>query len=209
MENILLPKVSVIVPYNKNRGWLYDCIWSIVTQDYEGEIEILLSKSNERVGTNINRAVQKATGEYIKFIPEDDMLTPNCIRESVAGIGQFDVIHGNAYYIENGSIVRIAIPQKKSFGLGDMLSKNYVHGGTLFFKRDVLLNEPFDESLWTAEEYELNLRLLKKGYTFGYVDAFMTYNRLHGLQKSIGNKAIEYQRTRMKEIERIKRMYWL
>jgi glycosyltransferase involved in cell wall biosynthesis len=205
----MLPKVSVIVPYNKNRGWLYDCIWSIVTQDYAGEIEVLLSKSNDRVGTNINRAVEKATGEYIKFIPEDDMLTPNCIRESVAGIGQFDVIHGNAYFIENGSIVRISIPQKKSFGLDDMLSKNYVHGGTLFFKRDVLLNEPFDESLWTAEEYELNLRLLKKGFTFGYVDAFMTYNRLHGLQKSIGNKAIEYQRTRMKEIERIKRMYWL
>jgi glycosyltransferase involved in cell wall biosynthesis len=205
----MLPKVSVIVPYNKNRGWLYDCIWSIVTQDYAGEIEILLSKSNERVGTNINRAVKKATGDFVKFIAEDDMLTPNCIRESVEGIGQFDVIHGNAYIIENGSIVNVFYPNLKELTLDAMLSSNRVHGGTLFFKRDALVNEPFDESLWTGEEYELNLRLLKKGYTFGYVDAFMTYNRRHGLQKSTGNKAVEYQRKRTKEIERIKRMYWL
>lgn len=209
MENTTLPKVSVIIPYNRNRGWLFDCVRSIVMQDYDGEIEMILSKSDEGVGTNINRAIEIATGEYIKFIPEDDMLTRNCISDSVDAIKQFDVIHGNAYMIKDGAIVRSFIPDLKELDLNKMLTTNRLHGGTLFYKAPILKESRFDESLWTAEEYELNLRLLKQGAKFGYCDSFLTYNRLHELQKSIGNKAIEYQRKRTKEIERIKRMYWI
>lgn len=208
-ENTTLPKVSVIIPYNRNRGWLFECIRSIVMQDYEGEIEILLSKSDERVGTNINRAIEISTGEYIKFIAEDDMLTRNCVSDSVEAIKKFDVIHGNAHMIKDGAIVRSFIPDLKEFDLNKMLTANRVHGGTLFYKASILKENRFDESLWTGEEYELNLRLLKQGFKFGYCDSFLTYNRLHELQKSIGDKAIEYQRKRTKEIERIKRMYWI
>lgn len=209
MENTTLSKVSVIIPYNHNRGWLFDCIASIVMQDYKGEIEILLSKSDERVGTNINRAIELATGEYIKFIAEDDMLTQNCISDSVEAIKGFDAIHGNAHYIKDGCIVKSFVPDLKEFDLNKMLTTNRLHGGTLFYKASVLKENKFNESLWTAEEYELNLRLLKQGVKFGYCDSFLTYNRVHELQKSIGNKEIEYQRKRTKETERIKRMYWI
>lgn len=209
MENTTLSKVSVIIPYNHNRGWLFDCIASIVMQDYKGEIEILLSKADAGVGTNINRAIEVATGDYIKFIPEDDMLTRNCISDSVEAIKGYDLIHGNAYYIKDGAVIKSFVPDLKEFDLNKMLTTNRVHGGTLFYKASVLKKNRFDESLWTAEEYELNLRLLKHGVKFGYCDSFLTYNRVHGLQKSVGNKEIEYQRKRTKEIERIKRMYWI
>jgi|SRR6186713_767912 len=202
-----MKKVTVIIPYNKNRGWLFDCIMSIFASDYNGEIEIILSKSDNGVGYNINRAIELATGDYIKFIAEDDMLTPNCISDSVEAIEFFDVIHGNAYYIRDGVITGNFIPASHSPVLDQMLNRNKFHGGTLFYRAEVLKQNMFDESLWTGEEYELNLRLIKKGFKFGYCDSYMTYNRQHELQKSIGNKDSEYQRKRTKAIELIKKMY--
>jgi glycosyltransferase involved in cell wall biosynthesis len=209
MENTMLPKVSIIIPYNRNRGWLYDCVRSVFASDYKGQIEVILSKSDAGVSTNINKAIEVATGDYIKFIAEDDMITANCISDSLEAIKSHDVIHGKAYYIKDGAIVNSFTPNIHEPTLNQMLTVNRLHGGTLFYKASVLKENLFDESLWTGEEYELNLRLLKQGIKFGYCDSFLTYNRLHSEQKSIGNKAIEYQRKRAKEIERIKRMYWI
>lgn len=202
-----MKKVSVIIPYNKNRGWLFDCIQSVFNQDYPGEIELILSKSDAGVSENINRGIKLATGDYIKFLPEDDMLTPNCISDSVEAIKHADMIHGNAYYITNGKITGNFVPATQRPKLDQMLRVNRIHGGTLLYRAKVLKGNLFNESLWTGEEYELNLRLLSKGYEFAYCDSYLTYNRQHPLQKSIGNKSTEYQSKRAKEIERIKQMY--
>lgn len=201
----MLPKVSIIIPYKINRGWLYDCVRSIMVQTYQGQIEIILSSSDNGVSNNINRCIQMASGDYIKFIAEDDMLTPNCIEDSVKSIQGFDAIHGNAYYIKDNSIVKSFEPEVKQLDLRSMLDRNHIHGGTLMYKSEVLKSNLFNESLWTGEEYELNLRLLKKGFKFNYCDSYMTYNRLHEGQKSIGNKDLDYQRKRSAEILRIKR----
>jgi glycosyltransferase involved in cell wall biosynthesis len=202
----MLCKVSIIIPCNKNRGWLYDCIKSIYLSDYKGAIEVILSKSDSSVSYNINRAIELCTGDYIKFIAEDDMITSNCISDSIKAFNCCDVICGKAYYLENGFLTG-TFEGKKDVTLSNMLQSNIVHGGTLMYKASVLKANLFDESLWTGEEYELNLRLLSKGFTFGYCDSFLTYNRQHELQKSIGNKASEYQKKRSIEIERIKQMY--
>lgn len=202
-----MKKVSIIIPYNKNRGWLFECIESVFNQDYQGEIELILSKSDAGVSENINRGIELATGDYIKFLPEDDMLTPNCISDSVDAIQYADVIHGNAYYFTDGKITGNFVPTTKSPNLAQMIRVNRFHGGTLFYKAEVLKENRFNQSLWTGEEYELNLRLISNGYKFAYCDSYLTYNRQHPLQKSIGNKSTEYQAKRAKEIELIKKMY--
>ena len=48
MEDI---KVSVIIPYNKDRGWLNEAIESVNNQTHKN-IELILSQSDKRVIPN-------------------------------------------------------------------------------------------------------------------------------------------------------------
>jgi len=53
------------------------------------------------------------------------------------------------------------------------------------YRREMLLKVGgMNLAMWTAEEYELHIRLLKEGYKLGYVDAFVHRNRIHAHSKS-------------------------
>jgi GT2 family glycosyltransferase len=89
-----------------------------------------------------------------------------------------------------------------------LLVNNSIHGGTLLYDRVVFERYGlFNESLWTGEEYEFNLRILSKGAKIGYCNKMLYLYRRHVGQKSIGNMDPEYQAKRKDAIEDIKCMY--
>ena len=89
-----------------------------------------------------------------------------------------------------------------------MLRHNHVHGGTLMYRRDVFEKVGmFNETLWTGEEYEFNLRCLANGLKCKYVDDVLYYYRYHSRQKSIGTTDEGYQALRKEQIETIKSWY--
>jgi glycosyltransferase involved in cell wall biosynthesis len=199
--------VSIIIPYNVDRGYLNQAIESVKQQTYKGEIELILSQSDNGVSYNINRGVERAKGDYIKFFAEDDLLTPNCIEDSMNAIKYCDFIHGKAFNFHeqrpsrnNTHTPRVKIPK-----LSDMLVSNVIHGGTLFYRREMF--GQFDESLWTGEEYDFNMMLLSQGAKIGYVDKVVFNYRLHDFQKSIGKHTLEYKAKRKEAIEAIKNRY--
>ena len=200
------PKVSIIIPYNKDRGWLDNAIESVYNQTYKGRIELIESKSDKGVSYNINRGIEKATGDFIKWLPDDDILTNNCIEDSVKAIKNNDFIHGKAInFFENGLTTK-HIPSVKYPSLKQLAYFNHLHGGTIFYRRDVFERfGMFDEKLWTAEEYEYHLRIISKGALLGYCDSFLFKYRRHDNQKSIGKH--NRQAERQREIKRIKSLY--
>ena len=99
----MLPKVTIIIPYNKDRGWLNEAIESVNNQTYRGEIELILSQSDNGVSYNLNEGIRQATGDYIKYLCDDDRLTPNSILDSINSIQGFDFLHGRAVsFFEDG-----------------------------------------------------------------------------------------------------------
>lgn len=199
-------KVSVIIPYNKDRGFLKQAIESVENQTYP--TEIILSQSDKSVSYNINQGIKKATGEYIRFCSEDNLLTFLCIENSLKAIDGFDFIHGNAIdFWENGT-ERIYIPAIKRPTLQEMITLNVMHGGTVMYRRDCFDRfGGFDETLWCAEEYEFNMRLLSKGCFLNYCNSYLQRYRRHDKQKSLGNTGREYQAKRKKEINKIKNRF--
>ena len=175
-------KVTVIIPYKTDRGWLQEAINS-VPQD----VQCLVSQGEGNWPENFNKAYPKATGDFIRYLHEDDMLTENCVRDSVAAIKYFnaDFIHGNAieYYQHNGHQV-LWKPQIKTPTLKDMLVRNYIHSASVMYRREVFEKVGlYDERLNTAEEYEFHLRCLQAGLKLGYVDSPLAYYRRHPAQK--------------------------
>lgn len=73
----------------------------------------------------------------------------------------------------------IQIPTKQ-----DLLRKNVIHSATLMYRREVFEKVgKMNENLWTAEEFEFNLRCLSAGLQIGYCNAPLAYYRRHPEQK--------------------------
>jgi glycosyltransferase involved in cell wall biosynthesis len=180
-------KVSVIIPYKEDRGWLEEAIESIETQRFAGTLELILSKSNGNVSYNLNQGIKKATGDYIKYVCDDDKLAPHALRHSLRWIKDADFMHGSAInFFENGRI-ETYIPHPTHPTLERMLHNNVIHGGTLFYKANVFEKYGlFDETLDCAEEYDMNLRLLKNNAKLTYCNRILYHYRRHSAQKSLG-----------------------
>jgi glycosyltransferase involved in cell wall biosynthesis len=198
-------KVSVIIPSRNDRGYLKHAINSVKNQSYK-DIELLVSIGDCGVSENINKAIKISSGDIITYFADDDLLPSNAVKLAVEKMGNHSFIHGNAIRF-NKSMRLLHRPNNCYPSLKDLINYNHIHGGTCYYRAEVLKNNLFDETLTTGEEYELHLRLLSKGYSLGYINEVLFNYRLHDGQKSIGNMDREYQAKRKLIIDEIKNRY--
>lgn len=196
-------KVTVIIPYKVDRGWLKEAINSV-----PDDVQLIVSQGNGNWPENFNKVLGQAEGKYIKWLHEDDMLTSNCIEDSVKAIEEQDVdfIHGQALeiYAEPGRTPVHYIPAIEHPTVADLLKQNVFHCATLMYKREVFEKVGrLDETLNTAEEFEFNLRCLKAGLKVGYCPEILAFYRRHRLQKVRRVPKLE----RDKEREMVKAIY--
>jgi hypothetical protein len=194
-------KITVVIPYKIDRGWLKEAINSVPK-----DCQLLVSQGEGNWPENFNKVLDQAEGDYIRWLHEDDMLTPNSIEDSVRAIEEqeVDFIHGNAIEFFNDSDRIIYFkPQVKIPTIQDMLKKNPIHSATLMYKREVFEKLRLDETLNTAEEYEFNLRVLKNGFKIGYCATNLAFYRRHPEQKV----RIVSKEAKSKEREMVKDMY--
>jgi len=201
------PLVTVIIPYNKDRGFLKEAIKSVENQTYKN-VELILSYSENGVSFNLNEAIKISSGVYLRYLCEDDILPSDSIEVSVKRIQEedFDFIHGNS--LDFGENTINYVPEIKNPTLEELLDNNVINGGTVLYKRKVFVDYGlFDENLWTGEEYEFNLRLLYNKAKIGYCDETLSEYRCHANQKSIGNRNVEYQKIREWIFNKIRSRY--
>jgi len=173
-------EVSIIIPYNIDRGWLKDAVASV-----PDTVQLILSQGEGNWPQNFNKALHQAEGAYIKYLHEDDMLTPNCIEDSVRAIKEqrVDFIHGDAIQLSQSSGNRIIWKPKVLFPtLQQLLTKNTIHSATTMYRREVfdkvgLFNET--DQVRSFEEYEFNIRCLQMGMRIGYCPSTLAIYRRH------------------------------
>lgn len=195
--------VTVIIPYNKDRGWLKEAISSVP----EG-VQLLISQGPGNWPENFNKVLDQAEGDYVRWLHEDDMLTENCIEDSVKALEEqnADFIHGNAYeiFVDKENPLHLYRPKILFPTLQDLLQKNVMHSATMMYRRSVFEKVGFmDETLNTAEEFEFNLRCLRAGLKLGYCDKPLAYYRRHPGQKV---RVVPVQ-DKNKEREQVRAMY--
>ncbi len=207
-------KVSVIIPYNITRGYLEEAVDSVEKQTYKN-VELIIEQSDAGVSTNLNNGIKKSTGDIIRYLSEDDILPLDSVEKTVEYFknNNEDFIHSNAVNFWP-TRTELWIPYKHKLyddvegkipTLQDMVKKNRIHGGTVSYRTKCFEHRMFDESLWTAEEWDFNLWLLKNKYKLGYLDEFTYKWRRHDGQKSLGKKS--NQLNRMKVFELIRGRY--
>lgn len=178
-----MKKVTVIIPYKEDRGWLKEAIDSVPS-----DVELILSKGDGNWPQNFNKALGQATGDYIKYLHDDDILAPHSISTCVHYLEQtgFDFVHGKAVeFYDDRSTRNIYTPAVKFPLLNDLLCKNVIHSCTTMYRREIFekiggFNE--DPKMYSFEEFEFNLRVLKEGFKIGYIDKVLAYYRRHSRQ---------------------------
>lgn len=179
-----MPKISVIIPYNIDRGYLQEAVASIVRQTHR-KVQIVPVHSDANCSTNINQGVQLATADWIKILAEDDLLPRDSLEIlwSIAKTGRYDWVCGDA---QNFGMDETLFVGKEIVTFSQMLCANLIHGGSpLYHRRCFEETGGFDESLPSREEYDFHLRLLKGGYKRGYVPGIVYLYRTHIAQKSL------------------------
>ena len=198
--------VSIIIPYNKDRGYLQDAFASVWRQTYR-DFEIILEKGDYSLGKNANNGLWKARGEFIKVLAEDDELTPDCLKILVEGIQGYDFIYSDAENFGNLPPGWDARSHDKTVTLESMLKGNGIHGGSTLYRKEVLeAVGGYDEDLWTGEEYDLHLKLLKNGYKHRHVPGIVYRYRIHINNKSIPATSTE-RKARHEYIDQIRKKY--
>ena len=180
--------VSIIIPYNEDRGFLGQAMRSAHLAAGVGDHVIVQHGVGKSFAQNFNQALDKVVTPYVCFLAEDDMLTRDSITARVNAMANndYDFVCANAT-IFGDHIEDIHYISRVPRNAQVLAEHNSIHGGTVMYRTDALRAVGgMDETLITGEEWELNMRLLKAGYHLGYVNATVYLNRLHLAQKSGG-----------------------
>ena len=176
--------VSVIVPVYGSKEWLNECLESIKTKDYK-DLELIV-ETDEGTGAAAarNRALDKATGEYVLFCDSDDYLGPDAISNllrSINGVdlvcgsfrkfGDFDqtVSHHNQV-MTPGEVAQYVMLNLLNPGKHQMLSGCWAK----LFKRDKIGRFP---NLTTAEDMAFNFEYLTRCTKVRFISDIVYHNR--------------------------------
>jgi hypothetical protein len=200
--------VSVIIPYHKDRGYLSEAIESYEKQIFSGTSELILSHGPEKsLGGNFNEGIRKANGKYVKILPDDDLLTPNCLQDLFDAACEYeaDLVFAQARNFAGKGVEKISkSPVVNDMTLQSLIDNNFIHAITTLYRTEMLLQlQGFDISMWTAEEYEFHLRCLASGYKPHFVPSIVCeYREWEGSKSRVYR--LQRKQERLDYIEQIR-----
>lgn len=201
--------VSVLTP-SYNYAWaIRDCIESVRSQrdpvehvivddassdetgmlieEYEEPIVVLRNETNRGQASTLNRALSHARGEWVCWLPADDLLLPGAVEllDSVSrAYPDVDVVYGDTVFVDrDGSIVRL-LPQHPFSERVLRWYGTFLTPGSTFVRRSILDVDAWDASLRQLLDWDLWLRLASEGHRFRYVSWPVSAFRRHPAQLS-------------------------
>jgi glycosyltransferase involved in cell wall biosynthesis len=192
-----LPRVSVIIPtYNRSKllrvavesalAQTYPNIEVIVVDDgstddtaavmaqYAGQA-IYLKQANQDVAAARNTGIRTASGEYLTFLDDDDMILRTKIERQVQVLTshpRVGLVHCRFYHIdEDGDLLSKIGPLPAGAVLKELLCRNFIWAGAPLVRRRCLEQVGlFDEGIPAiCADWDMWLRIAQAGYPFACV----------------------------------------
>ena len=142
----------------------------LIRKNYPSEKIKIIQKQNGGPSSARNKAIKEAMGEWVLLLDADDMLMPYALERFCREIQ----LHPDANYIV-GNFYNMMSKDDIKLGSQIKVNRKYNNGfyaeamrilsetsGTAIFKRNILLEEPFDENLRRYEDAERQYRLMRK-----------------------------------------------
>lgn len=241
-DKITFPLVSICIPTFNGQDYIHEAMTSAVDQTYpnleivvsddqssDDTVEIINSfkeKTNipihiynhnpQGIGANWNHCVQKASGDFIKFLFQDDVLHPSCIelmmimmlsddqiglvyskrefiyKEVSQAIDEFVDFYADLHtYWEELSDLKGVVDGKRYLRDPQFLNapKNKIGEPSNVLLRKICFEKIgfFSEKMQQALDSDFWYRLMPH-YKIGFIDEVLSEFRLHDNQASVINK---------------------
>lgn len=178
MKNIL---ISVIVPFYKGEKYIQHAVQSVLRQPYRNFELILINdgspdndenicdkiaacdfrvkyykKENEGIGATRNFGIEKASGDYIAFLDQDDVWCNNFCNEQLVNylIDGPDVV-AFSYCVTNEDLTRgkcVTVTEKIINGGYDAVKLCWNHHSSMFYRREFLKKNRIGYALTRHED---------------------------------------------------------
>ena len=215
-------KVSIVIPVYNAEKYLDECINSALNQTFQ-DIEIIavddgstdnspkilkkysdkikiITKTNGGTATALNAGINKATGEWIKWLSADDALYPNAVKELILEAEKLQnkknvILYSNYDKIDSsGEVIKQFIESNyndmNSFDFNVILLDHFIGNGTTCLIHKSAFNKYgyFDEKIGFQEDYELWLRFcLQFNCRLHLIPKILAKYRIHEKQLTIVN----------------------
>lgn len=140
-------------------------------------ISTLISEPDSGVYHAMNKGLAHARGDWVYFLGADDRLVSDTVvREMLSRIHgtKAGVVVGEARY-EDGRVYALSARPNP-------VARNFVHHQGAFYRRALFAEQGgFDTTLNVMADYDLNLRLWKRGVTFEPVPTLLASCGIGGL----------------------------
>ena len=165
-EQTLKPKQIIVIDDGSNDDTL-KIVESFKEHIYEIEI-IIFKQQNLGAGAARNRAINAATGEWLAFLDADDEWHPKKLSTSMDAIRRHNLVlvSHNYYRIDKTSKKPIFCSTRFEAATNPyrgLYRKGFIATSSVVVLRDAVLSVGgFDETLKTAQDFDLWLKILKK-----------------------------------------------
>ena len=228
--------LSVIITAHKDRGYLDACVKSVIdngfsmpyeiilasdgdlsleryTKRYSKEIVFSCTEKKSNMATNLNVALNKAKGKYLKIIADDDTLVLGSLDAlyDLAEKQKADVVFANYNIVNQAHLLtgKYTVPFDDYNGdfIKLITDRKMTAGTTLINLKALNRVGGFDAEFSIAEGHCVYLRLILSGkYKFSYANIFSINYRKHYEQKSM-QLSIENKNKRAIEMQAIENKY--
>jgi glycosyltransferase involved in cell wall biosynthesis len=161
-----------------------------ILREYKDRLTFV-SEPDEGTADAVNKGLRLCQGEIIGWLNSDDIYYPGALRRVIdlfALHPDIDIIYGRAHHVdESGTIIEEYPTEEWSFDR--LIDRCIISQPAAFFRRQVL--EKFgllDKAHKYCVDYELWIRLARKGAKFLYVPEFFAATRLHDQAKTVASR---------------------
>jgi glycosyltransferase involved in cell wall biosynthesis len=129
-----------------------------------------ISEPDNGIYEAMNKGTRMATGDYCIFMNAGDRFVDNYVLSKIAPhLDGTDFVLGNEVIIKEGRVIDY-YPSKGSFTLKNLLQSSTRHQ-SIFIRRNVLIDHPYDESLRLVSDWKFTLECFLDGrYSFKTVN---------------------------------------
>lgn len=152
---------------------------------------IIINQQNQGVCAARNKGIAKASGDYLLMLDSDDYFEPSFVEKALQTF-QNNPSHASVMsgfkWVRNGRSSKSCF--FKQVDLKSCLFDNGMMACVLFKKKALINVGLYDENMiYAHEDWDLNIRLLKAGYTFGIINEPLYYYTSN--QNSRSNLSVE------------------
>ncbi|GAB6282656.1 MAG: hypothetical protein STSR0008_14020 [Ignavibacterium sp.] len=172
--------------------------WIKKNSDCFLQTEVIISKTNTGLPSNINRGIKRAHGEWIKIVAGDDILLKDCILYNVdfvlnnkfaeivfSRLITFDSTNQDICYNYNEDFFGLNCEMQ----LKRLLCYNQISAPTIFIKKSTVINlNFFDEKYYLLDDYPFWIKALNSGIKIYGFDFSTCKYRIHDKNTSLTHR---------------------